>query len=269
VSHVALAGLVILLIVLITRLFRGFIGQIAVLLSIAIGTLVAWPMHLLNFSTVSSAGWIGISAPFRFGHPTFEAAAIITMCIVVLVTYTESTADMLAVAEMVDKELSPNDLARGLAVDGLSTLLAGFMNSFPDTAYAENVGLVGLTKVRSRWVVTACGVALIVVGLIPKIGQIVANIPGPVVGGAANGDVRDGRRGRHPNPAQGVLRGQPKSADRGGVAFGRSDSVDRAELLRELPVGLPSHLRLVDHRNRDRGVHPEPGVQPLDASPAG
>lgn len=185
VSHIALAGLVILLIVLITRLFRGFISQIAVLLSIAIGTLVAWPMHLLNFSTVSSAGWIGISAPFRFGHPTFEAAAIITMCIVVLVTYTESTADMLAVAEMVDMELSPNDLARGLAVDGLSTVLAGFMNSFPDTAYAENVGLVGLTKVRSRWVVTACGVALIVVGLIPKIGQIVANIPGPVVGGAA------------------------------------------------------------------------------------
>jgi len=185
VSHIALAGLVILLIVLITRLFRGFISQIAVLLSIAIGTLVAWPMHLLNFSTVSGAGWFGISAPFRFGHPTFEAAAIITMCIVVLVTYTESTADMLAVAEMVDIELSPNDLARGLAVDGLSTVLAGFMNSFPDTAYAENVGLVGLTKVRSRWVVTACGVALIVVGLIPKIGQIVANIPGPVVGGAA------------------------------------------------------------------------------------
>lgn len=185
VSHVALAGLVILLIVVITRVFRGFISQIAVLLSILIGTLVAWPMHLLHFSTVSGAGWFGITAPFHFGHPKFEAAAIITMCIVVLVTYTESTADMLAVGEMVDKELSPNDLARGLAVDALSTVLAGFMNSFPDTAYAENVGLVGLTKVRSRWVVTVCGVALIVVGLIPKIGQIVANIPGPVIGGAA------------------------------------------------------------------------------------
>lgn len=185
VSHVALAGLVILLIVVITRVFRGFISQIAVLLSILIGTLVAWPMHLLHFSTVSGAGWFGITAPFHFGHPKFEAAAIITMCIVVLVTYTESTADMLAVGEMVDKQLSPNDLARGLAVDALSTVLAGFMNSFPDTAYAENVGLVGLTKVRSRWVVTVCGVALIVVGLIPKIGQIVANIPGPVIGGAA------------------------------------------------------------------------------------
>jgi xanthine permease len=181
VSHIALAGLVMLLIVVITRCFRGFISQIAVLLSIAIGTLVAWPMHLLNFSSASAAKWVGFSGFFRFGHPRFEAAAIISMCIVMLVTYTESTADMLAVSEMVDKKLSPSDLA----TDGLSAVLAGFLNSFPDTAFAENVGLVGLTRVRSRWVVTTCGTMLILLGLLPKVGQIVASVPGPVIGGAA------------------------------------------------------------------------------------
>ena len=103
------------------------------------------------------AKWFGIAEPFHFGAPTFKFAAIASMCIVMLVTYTESTADMLAVGEMVDKDLSPNDLARGLATDGLSGLLAGFMNSFPDTAYAENVGLIEMTKVKSRWVVTVCG----------------------------------------------------------------------------------------------------------------
>src|SRR5580698_6849703 len=185
VSHIALAGLVILLIVVITRVFRGFVSQIAVLLSIAIGTLVAWPMHLLNFSSASSAKWIGFSGFFRFGPPKFEAAAIISMCIVVLVTYTESTADMLAVSEMVDKKLSPSDLARGLATDGLSALLAGFMNSFPDTAYAENVGLIAMTRVRSRWVVTVCGAFLIILGLVPKVGAVVADLPAPVIGGAA------------------------------------------------------------------------------------
>jgi xanthine/uracil permease len=101
------------------------------------------------------------------------------------VTYTESTADMLAVAEMVDKDLTPNDLARGLATDGLSAFLAGFMNSFPDTAYAENVGLVSMTGVRSRWVVAVCGGLLLLLGLIPKVGAIVAALPGPVIGGAA------------------------------------------------------------------------------------
>jgi uric acid transporter len=64
-------------------------------------------------------------------------------------------------------------------------VLAGFLNSFPDTAFAENVGLVGLTRVRSRWVVTACGTMLLLLGLLPKIGQIVASVPGPVTGGAA------------------------------------------------------------------------------------
>jgi NCS2 family nucleobase:cation symporter-2 len=92
---------------------------------------------------------------------------------------------MLAVSEMVDKKLSPNDLARGLATDGLSGLLAGFMNSFPDTAYAENVGLIGMTRVKSRWVVTTCGVFLLILGIIPKVGQLVAGLPGPVIGGAA------------------------------------------------------------------------------------
>ena len=184
-SHIALAGLVILLIVVISRVFRGFISQIAVLVSIAIGTLVAWPMGLDDFSSVKGEAWFGFSGFLRFGHPKFEIAAIISICIVTIVTYTESTADMLAVAEMTDKKLTRNDLARGLATDGLSAVLAGFMNSFPDTAFAQNVGLVGLTKVRSRWVVSTCGAFLVILGLVPKVGQSVAHVPGPVIGGAA------------------------------------------------------------------------------------
>lgn len=185
VGRIALAGLVILLILVITRLFRGFIGQIAVLLSIVIGTIVASFMNLVDFSNVKHADWFGGPKIYHFGHPKFAAAAIITMCIVMLVTYTESTADMLAVGELVDRDLSPNDLARGLATDGLSAVLASFTNSFPDTAFAENVGLVGLTGIRSRWVVTVTGSFLLIMGLIPKLGQIIADLPGPVIGGAA------------------------------------------------------------------------------------
>ncbi|MEC3956927.1 nucleobase:cation symporter-2 family protein [Nocardia sp. CDC153] len=185
ISHIGLAGLVILLIVVIHRFARGLISQLAVLISMAIGTLVAVPMHLVDMSNVGPAAWFGISKPFIFGAPEFHIGAIISMCVVMLVTFTESTADMVAVAEMVDKELEPADLARGLAADGLSAVLAGFMNSFPDTAFAENVGLVGLTGVRSRWVVAACGGMLVALGLVPKVGSVVAALPGPVVGGAA------------------------------------------------------------------------------------
>jgi NCS2 family nucleobase:cation symporter-2 len=185
VSHIVLAGVVVILIVAFARFLRGFLGQTSVLLAIVIGTIIAIPMGLVDFSTVDSSGWFGISQPFHFGPPKFAAAAIISMCIVMLVTYVESTADMLAVGELTGRDLSPNDLARGLAVDGLSAFLAGFMNSFPDTAYAENVGLVSMTNIKSRWVVTVCGVGLVILGLVPKVGAIVAALPGPVVGGAA------------------------------------------------------------------------------------
>ncbi len=184
-SHIGLAAFVVLLIIVISRFFKGFVNQIAVLLSLVIGTIVAGFMGLTDFSTVSAEKWVGFSGFFHFGAPKFEAAAIISMCIVMLVTYTESTADMIAVAEMVDKDLEPDDLARGLATDGLSAIFGGCMNAFPDTSFAENVGLVGLTKIKSRWVVATCGVLLIVMGFIPKLGAVVASIPDPVIGGAA------------------------------------------------------------------------------------
>ncbi len=265
-SHIALAGLVILLIVLITRFTTGFLSQIAVLIAIVVGTLIAWPMGgMIHWgSAVGDAKWFGIAEPFHFGAPTFKAAAIISMCIVMLVTYTESTADMLAVAEMVDKELSPSDLARGLATDGLSGLLAGFMNSFPDTAYAENVGLIGMTKVRSRWVVTVCGVLLLVMGIIPKIGQLVAGLPQPVIGGAATVMfamvTSIGIRTLH----KVRVRGQPQPADRGHRAGRRARTGVQRAHLRPVPGLVPDHLRVGDHLDGDRGVQPEPALQPLE-----
>jgi NCS2 family nucleobase:cation symporter-2 len=136
-SHIGLAFLVILLVVLSTRFLRGFASQIGPLLSLAIGLLVAIPMGLVHLGGVSSAGWFGLASPFHFGAPAFAAAAVLSMCVVMLVTYTESTADLLAVGEDTGRKPSDSDLARGLATDGLSAVLGGAMNSFPDTAFAR------------------------------------------------------------------------------------------------------------------------------------
>jgi NCS2 family nucleobase:cation symporter-2 len=181
-------------ILILARTLRGFLGQIAPLLAIAIGALLAlfthsWSgstrTHSWDLSNVGHADWLGFAAPFHFGAPRFDAAAVISMCIVMLVTYTESTADMIAVAEMTGKELTGADITRGLAADGLSALLGGSMNSFPDTLFAENVGLVQMTGVRSRWVTAVTGGLLVVMGVIPKVGAFVAAVPEFVVGGAA------------------------------------------------------------------------------------
>ncbi|GIM90902.1 nucleobase:cation symporter-2 family protein [Paractinoplanes toevensis] len=184
-SHIALAGAIILLIVLINRFARGFLVSLAVLIGLIFGVMVAALMGLVDFAGVGDAGWFGLARPFYFGAPKFQAAAIISMCVVMLVIYVESTADMIAVGTLVDREPTENDIARGLAADGLSGILAGTFNSFLDTAFAQNVGLVQVTRVRSRFVVTAAGIILVLLGLIPKLGAIIAAIPGPVIGGAA------------------------------------------------------------------------------------
>ena len=175
----------IVIIVLIQRLFKGFMGTLSVLLGLVIMTGVAFAMGKTDFSGVGEASWLGITTPFYFGIPKFSATAIFAMIIVMAVTAVETTGDVFATGEVVGKRIAPRDIANALRADGLSTLLGGVLNSFPYTCFAQNVGLVRLTRVSSRWVVTAAGVFMIVLGLLPKAAAFVAAIPPPVIGGAS------------------------------------------------------------------------------------
>ncbi|WSW23502.1 purine permease [Streptomyces sp. NBC_01003] len=183
-SRLALAAFVVIVILLVARFGRGFLAQTGVLLGLLAGTAVAVPFGLIDFSGARTADWIGVSAPFHFGAPQFPAVAVLSMCVVMLVLFAESTADLLAVAELTGKRLTTADMARGLAADGLSGVLGGVMNAFLDTVFAQNVGLVTMTKVRSHHVATIAGGMLVVLGLIPKLGALVAGLPQPVVGAA-------------------------------------------------------------------------------------
>ena len=172
-------------IVVIQRIFSGFMATIAVLLGLLGGTVVAWILGDANFSAVSQAAPIGVTSPFFFGIPKFSVAAIISMLIVMAITAVETTGDVFATGEVVGKRITPAHIANALRADGLSTALGGVLNSFPYTCFAQNVGLVRLTRVKSRWVVTAAGVFMIILGILPKAGAIVASIPKPVIGGAS------------------------------------------------------------------------------------
>lgn len=173
------------IIVIIQRLFKGFMGTLSVLLALLIMTAVAFALGKTDFSGVGEATWLGITTPFYFGIPKFSATAILAMIIVMAVTAVETTGDVFATGEVVGKRITPRDIANALRADGLSTLLGGVLNSFPYTCFAQNVGLVRLTRVKSRWVVTTAGVFMIILGLLPKAAAIVAAIPSPVIGGAS------------------------------------------------------------------------------------
>ena len=183
-SNIALAFAVLLIILVIYRFFSGFISRIAVLLGLILGTIVATIAGVTDFGGVGEAAAFGITTPFFFGLPTFQFAAILSMILVMLVTMVETTGNAVAVSEIVERPIHERDLAAGLRADGLSTALGGVLNAFPYTAYAQNVGLVRLTGVRSRWVVAAAGAFLILLGLFPKLAAVVAAIPLPVLGGA-------------------------------------------------------------------------------------
>lgn len=183
-SYVCMALLTLVLVLFFYRYFKGFLSNIAVLLGLLVGTLIAIPFGMVNFSQVATAGWVGITTPFAFGLPTFDIASIVAMVLVMLVVMTETTGDCIAIGEIIEKPVTQEDLTRGLRADGFSTILGGILNSFPYTAFAQNVGLVGLTRVKSRFVVAAAGVILVVLGLFPKVAAIIAAIPNPVLGGA-------------------------------------------------------------------------------------
>jgi len=169
----------------IQRLFRGFLATIAVLLGLVIGCAVAYALGDMTFDRVGQASAFGFTPPFLFGLPKFDFVACLTMIIVLLITAVESTGSTIATGEIVGKRVTASDIGNVLRADGVATAIGGIFNSFPYTAFSENVGLVRLTGVKSRWVVAAAGVIMIILGFLPKVAAIVASIPNPVLGGAA------------------------------------------------------------------------------------
>lgn len=179
-----LAAFTLAIVVAIYRCGKGFLSNVSVLIGLICGTVLSIILGVANFSEVSRASWAGIITPFSFGFPTFEAGSIISMIIVMLVVMVETTGDCIAIGEIVGRPVGQGRLAQCLRADGLSTLIGGIFNSFPYTAFAQNVGLIAVTRVKSRFVVAASGIILILLGLFPKMAAVVACIPNAVLGGA-------------------------------------------------------------------------------------
>lgn len=183
-TGVGIAGLVLLSILLIAKYARGFVANISVLLGIVIGGVVAAAFGLMSFDKVAKAAWFDVVLPFQFGMPRFDPVLILTMTLVMIVVMIESTGMFLALGEMTGRKVDQPALARGLRTDGLGTLIGGIFNTFPYTSFSQNVGLVAVTGVKSRYVCVAGGLILVVLGVLPKMAALVESLPTVVLGGA-------------------------------------------------------------------------------------
>jgi uric acid transporter len=184
-----LAGLGIALFVLVVilgllRWFTGFVANVAVLLGIIAGAVLASLLGVMHFDRVLSAAWVDVVIPFRFGVPKFYLVPIVTMCIVMVVVMIESIGMFLALGEMTGRKVDQAAITRGLRADGVGTILGGIFNTFPYTSFSQNVGLVGVTGIRSRWVTATGGVIMLALGLLPKMSALVESVPVVVLGGA-------------------------------------------------------------------------------------
>ncbi|MCP3819235.1 purine permease [Streptomyces sp. A3M-1-3] len=183
-TNIGMAALTFVIVLALRKLLRGFLQQIAILLGLVAGTLIAIPVGITNFDAIKNADLVGFPTPFHFGAPQFEVAAIISMCIVMLVCMTESTADMLALGKIVGRPADQKTIEGGLRADTLGSAISPLFNGFMCSAFAQNIGLVAMTKVRSRFVVAAGGGILILLGLCPMLASVIALVPLPVLGGA-------------------------------------------------------------------------------------
>ena len=157
----------------------------SILIGIVAGFLVAMALGMVNYGKIASASWFALPMPLQYGID-FVPGAIILMLFMSIVTTIETIGDISATTmggakrEATDKELSG-----GIMADGVGTAFGALFNAMPNTSYSQNAGLVAFTGVVSRHVGTVAGVVLILMGLFPKLGGIIAAMPESVIGGAA------------------------------------------------------------------------------------
>lgn len=160
----------------------GLFGTMPVLLSIIVGYLLAAVMGMVDFSPMLSAAWVGLPP---VSLPTFDLGAIALVAPVALVCVIEHIGHLLAVGEIVGRDYR-DMLPRSLMGDGLSTTISGLLGGPPTTTYAENIGVMSVTRVYATQVFWyAAGFALIVGGFCPKLAALINTIPVPVMGGVS------------------------------------------------------------------------------------
>ncbi len=177
-------ALVVIVVTLLIKFFtKGFVSVAAILIGLIAGYLVALMMGQVNFGNIGNASWFALPTPFKFGIE-FNGAVIIGMCFMALISAIETVGDTSGITKGgAGREATDQEVAGATYADGLGTSIAGIFGGLPNTSFSQNVGLISMTGVMSRHVVTIGAIFLVLCGLIPKIGSSVATVPINVLGG--------------------------------------------------------------------------------------
>ncbi len=182
-KHWSVALTVIIVSLLLKFFTKGPISNAAILVGLLAGYALAYILGMVNFGSVAKASWITSIQPLPYGFE-FNLGAVIAVTLVSIVSAIETVGDASATAKAgAQREATDQEIAGATYADGLGTAVAGVFGGLPNTSFSQNVGIVGMTGIMSRHVVTIAGLIMIVCGLIPKIGAVIASMPLPVLGG--------------------------------------------------------------------------------------
>ena len=164
-------------------LTKGLISNAAILIGLVAGYIAAMAMGMVSFSGVTKAAWFQVPTVMPYGFE-ISIGAVIGVTLVSIVSAIETVGDTSATTKAgAGRDATDGEIAGATYADGLGTAVAAVFGGLPNTSFSQNVGIVGMTGIMSRHVVTIAGAILIVCGLIPKIGAVVASMPLPVLGG--------------------------------------------------------------------------------------
>ncbi len=164
-------------------LFRGFLAIIPILIGLLAGYGLAFSVGMVDTSTITKAAWLAM--PHLY-FPTFNTAAMLVILPAALVVVAEHIGHLFVTSNIVGQDLAQNPgLHRSLLGNGISTVISGFFGSTPNTTYGENIGVLAISKVYSTWVIGGAAIIAILLSFIGKLAAAISSIPTPVMGGVS------------------------------------------------------------------------------------
>lgn len=181
-KNIGVATFVLVVTLILNRSKKGIISSASILIGMIIGYIVCIPLGMVDFNEVKEASWISIPRIFEYGV-TFDFKALIAFLPAYFVTTIETVGCLKAVGESSNIEMKEDKIGAGVLADGVGSIIGGVVGSFPNTSFSQNVGVISLTKVASKYVAVMAGIILVILGFLPKVAAIVTQIPQPVLGG--------------------------------------------------------------------------------------
>lgn len=181
-QNILIALLVMTITLLLNHYGKGMISTASILIGMVVGYIICIPLEMVNFSSISEASWLSLPKIFEYGVD-FNPKYVISFIPAYFVTVIETVGCLKAIGQVSGLRDDENRIGNGVLADGIGSMLAGTLGTFPNTTFSQNVGLIPLTKVASRYVVIMAGIILVMLGLFPKFAALINIMPQPVLGG--------------------------------------------------------------------------------------